>query len=481
MNALYLGKVRTERAVAAGASKGFSTRQGKPASQDTRASQFYDWAVKGGAKFDKLTEASFKGVRGLKAKTTIAKGEEIVSIPRRIALWVTPRSSCPFPQWIDSKYFKQAPWSVKLALKLLHEKRRGKESQVAGYIANLPETVDAPVFWPPELRAQLCCPFLRRAVEEQAARWNEWYTSLRASSPHCDVSQSDYNWALLMVYSRTFSGPFIGSSIQERLNLLLLIAGATALTLTFGVFPEDRVINAAISAVLFNFLYELLLSRNLQQYALCPVIDLMNHDSSLEAEVSYDYFRDGYSVLAGRQFGSGEQAFISYGRQTSDSLMQYYGFVEDGNANDVYTFADFGGLLARVFDLDGSRLEALSASGDAGFALALDRVTMNDKAQVQDEVKATLRYVLGLAPTLEAAREKVSNTIDGRMWAAVLAAAELEYANMGRTLEEDERALRDVGRTATERQTVLLAYNIMKKRFLLERIAQLRTRVEKML
>lgn len=36
----------------------------------------------------------------------------------------------------------------------------------------------------------------------------------------------------------------------------------------------------------------------------------------------------------------GEQVFISYGAQSNDSLLQFYGFVEPGNPNDSYTVPD---------------------------------------------------------------------------------------------------------------------------------------------
>lgn len=36
----------------------------------------------------------------------------------------------------------------------------------------------------------------------------------------------------------------------------------------------------------------------------------------------------------------GDQVFISYGRQSNDSLLQYYGFVEPNIAHDTYTIPD---------------------------------------------------------------------------------------------------------------------------------------------
>lgn len=118
--------------------------------------------------------------------------------------------------------------------------------------------------------------------------------------------------------------------------------------------------------------YEVILSQSTKQYALCPLIDFINHSSRVEVgswklvhpvralwrwsllhggalpslnpisfygalgrqsqpflvpcvqnEVSYDYFADAYSVTAGEAYKAGDQVFISYGdKQTNDSLMQ---------------------------------------------------------------------------------------------------------------------------------------------------------------
>lgn len=37
----------------------------------------------------------------------------------------------------------------------------------------------------------------------------------------------------------------------------------------------------------------------------------------------------------------GQQVFISYGEQTNDSLLQFYGFLEAGNPLDIYVLQDF--------------------------------------------------------------------------------------------------------------------------------------------
>ena len=47
-------------------------------------------------------------------------------------------------------------------------------------------------------------------------------------------------------------------------------------------------------------------------------------------------------VLPGLQ---GTQVFISYGQQSNDSLLQYYGFVEPGNPHDTYVLPDLAAAV----------------------------------------------------------------------------------------------------------------------------------------
>lgn len=49
--------------------------------------------------------------------------------------------------------------------------------------------------------------------------------------------------------------------------------------------PWTQVLNGAIAAVLFNIIYDTILSQKLKWYALCPVIDSMNHRSSIQVRI----------------------------------------------------------------------------------------------------------------------------------------------------------------------------------------------------
>ena len=43
-----------------------------------------------------------------------------------------------------------------------------------------------------------------------------------------------------------------------------------------------QVLNGAIAAALFNLLYDLVLSQKVKWYAMCPVVDFLNHKSTMQ-------------------------------------------------------------------------------------------------------------------------------------------------------------------------------------------------------
>ena len=52
------------------------------------------------------------------------------------------------------------------------------------------------------------------------------------------------------------------------------------------VYTAVQVLNGAIAAALFNLLYDLVLSQKVKWYAMCPVVDFMNHNSSIQVSVN---------------------------------------------------------------------------------------------------------------------------------------------------------------------------------------------------
>jgi hypothetical protein len=260
--------------------------------------------------------------------------------------------------------------------------------------------------------------------------------------------------------------------VQDRLNLLLAVSGASALSLTLGFAPEQQTLAAALSALFFNFVYDLVLSRSQQQYALVPFLDLANHCGAVSEEVAYAYFQDGFTVDAGRSFRRGEQVLISYGRQTADSLLQFYGFVDEegGGERDAHTLVDVGAALVGTGAVDAARAR------EPDVAAALERVQLSAAAQVSDEAKAALRYVTRVATSLEAGRGGGATARDAAVWRALCAAVKAERVAMGSSIKDDRKAARQAENRGDERGVLIACYVAAKKAFLEARAAQLEQR-----
>jgi hypothetical protein len=241
-------------------------------------------------------------------------------------------------------------------------------------------------------------------------RW-QYSTSSNVSTGSTAVSASQVSfeqfvWAMEACNSRAFSGPYEGTTAAERLSLLAFTAVLTVLWPALHLTTLEQSSSLACVAVLLLFLRDLLTSRTgaYKRYVLCPGIDLFNHMSTCMSDVSYNYFWDCFELRVGKapptavtmektteqgiqqqptpvqspisaqaltpaatptakytpvpsqqqsdlSYLPGEQVFISYGKQSNDRFLQYYGFVEPDNPNDVYDFgASIVDLLIKYAD-----------------------------------------------------------------------------------------------------------------------------------
>lgn len=171
----------------------------------------------------------------------------------------------------------------------------------------------------------------------------------------------------------------------------------------------------------------------LLRYAMTPGIDFINHNSSMagKAEVSYEYFTEKFVVAAGEDYQVGNQVFISYGKQSNDSFLQYYGFVEDNNPAETYVFSP---KIENAMRVPEGTLVARMPSG------------FDDKT-------------IG----------KIGKAFGGKKDSARRALSELcaaELGSMPTTLEEDSALLREDKCAADSRLTLALRYRIQKKKLL---------------
>ncbi|KAI7838732.1 hypothetical protein COHA_007528 [Chlorella ohadii] len=332
---------RRRRSAAAAAASGSNAGGGSSSTAAREAAvtkDYIKWAGEAGIVSPKVTQAYFGELRGAKALDAIAPDEIFVTVPRGAAVVVAPNERCPCPDFVDPAFYKEAPWFVKMALLLLWERSRGRASPVWGYIEQLPSSIDTPVRWSEaELEELQYAPAIKEIRQQQAA-WRQQYDKFCAAAKQGKHSYEDFLWALENVRSRAFSGPYTGSSVGEKARTLGLLLAAGGAYAAWQQLPLEQALNGLISVLVFNIIYDLLLSKKLKWYALCPVVDAINHSSLVESNVEYEYFRDQFVLSTKSAYRAGEQVFISYGAQSNGSLLQYYAFTEPNNPNDVYAF-----------------------------------------------------------------------------------------------------------------------------------------------
>ncbi|KAK9803825.1 hypothetical protein WJX73_004109 [Symbiochloris irregularis] len=271
-----------------------------------------EWIDQNEIKTSEVGLAFFDGERGVIADADIPAEQALVSVPVQAVLSEYPLQPNPFPRFCPQFLWKESPWYFRLALQLLHEKGKGQQSAFHPYINELPQDFDMPLQWAEEDMAELHYPCLNVMVETQ----REVYEAVR---------------------SRSFGGPFPGTTAAERTRLALLIAAAAAGSYFFLHLPFEQVANGFMAALCFNLIYNLVLSQTVQWHTLVPVVDFMNHRTGVPSDVAYEYFEDRMVARCKIPYKKGEQVFISYGdEQTNDSLLQFYGFVEPDCPGDIY-------------------------------------------------------------------------------------------------------------------------------------------------
>mmetsp|Transcript_32380 Transcript_32380/g.44363 ORF Transcript_32380/g.44363 Transcript_32380/m.44363 type:complete len:509 (+) Transcript_32380:174-1700(+) len=265
------------------------------------------------------------------------------------------RPPTPFPYFVTQSFWEESLWFYRLAFKLLAEtesNRKGEnnDGSIENYwLKSLPKSFSTPLHWNDEDLEQLQYPSLVQKVQQQKKDWKAFYDKWQS----CIFSSSDINqlspkavsynrfvWALECVNSRAFSGVYEGSEASDRKKLLLFATSLGILwpALHLGTFDQSfsALIVVAVSIIARDVIFSKV--AQLKRYVLCPSVDMFNHKSTAQSDVSYNYFSDTFEVRIDNSYQPGEQVFISYGKQSNDRLLQFYGFVDADNVFDSYDF-----------------------------------------------------------------------------------------------------------------------------------------------
>eukprot|EP00596_Hydrurales_sp_CCMP1899_P009992 CAMPEP_0119043348 /NCGR_PEP_ID=MMETSP1177-20130426/21100_1 /TAXON_ID=2985 /ORGANISM="Ochromonas sp, Strain CCMP1899" /LENGTH=613 /DNA_ID=CAMNT_0007011263 /DNA_START=127 /DNA_END=1965 /DNA_ORIENTATION=- len=359
---------------------------------DEKTLRFLDWAEKQGIKAEKCDISKFPGgLRGIKATEDHSDDYISVSVPAEFVIETNNnRPPSPFVDFCSEQFWStQCKWDHRLALKLIYEVKGFAQvsSNKREWLEKLPESFNTPFHWSKDDLAKVQYTALEQKVENQKLDWkkfyNEWVTDTGKSLQVENVSFDEFVWALENVNSRAFSGVYEGSTAGERRALFLFTGALTLIWPLAGLGTTEQSLGAAFLVAVSIITKDFFFSRaaGLKRYVICPYIDMFNHKSTCNSDVSYGYFSDSFELKT-EGYKKGEQVFISYGKQSNDRLLQYYGFTDPGNPFDIY---DFGiGFLELILKY------ADAISEDTGINISANPSPQERLQQIASAIQSTV-------------------------------------------------------------------------------------------
>ena len=291
------------------------------------------------------------GLRGVVATAPTSSTAPVVLVKADVALEVTNnRPPTPFADFAPQDFWSSCMWDQRLGLKLLHELKNISATSKMGWISQLPESFNTPIHWSSQDIDFAQYTPLNLKVTAQRDSWSSFYRRWQGvTSPRFRdlVSQADMYRVLECCNSRAFSGAYEGSSPQDRKALLVFTVLLAVVWPLLQLSSVEQSVGLGVTVGLSVVLRDFFLSNfaNLKRYVLCPYVDMFNHRSDARSDVAFNYFSNQFELCVLKDYQPGEQVFISYGKPSNDRLLQFYGFVEAGNPNDLY---DFGSTLPEV-------------------------------------------------------------------------------------------------------------------------------------
>jgi len=366
---------------------------------------FGEWAEDQGIKSEQLRLAEFDGgLRGVGAQSSISSGDAVLSVPVASVLRViggNSRLPSKLQGYVSEQTWRDAEWWGQLALLLLWEKGMGRKASTEptkfkAWIDMLPKSMNTPLHWTEaEIEELQYQPLVSKCIRQRTA-WKVLYKQVQKDNP--DIREDEFylacemarrcvrGFACMLVCtcvpvpvctcvcacacagnccahmrfrascdtrgnvttcSRAFSGPFVNRLPKDQIFLTgLLVAVSTQL----NILDSASAVIGTVAVLLWIVGNALLVPRifGLTHYVIAPMIDMVNHNGKpgAAAGVTYQALQASFEVLATKPYAAGDQVFISYGERSNDQLLQYYGFVESPNSQDVYEFANVPRALA---------------------------------------------------------------------------------------------------------------------------------------
>lgn len=478
----------------------------KSAARQSRIGKLVEWSTSAEIQTGPMElKADPSSGLGWWVKQNAPAGSVLLSVPASVALTVESPGDGPdlaaTRQLLDRRVLDELPWYVQMSLYLHQIDRKDSAKNnlnMRDWLDSLPRSFDTPIHW--SSLDELQYPYMNDAVERQSKTWRSYHQ--QASS--VGWSWDEFLWGCECARSRAFSGAYTGSAFNPLIYAFTLLLVTVYVGLHLGTLEQAA--NGAGVVFSVSILKDFVLPKLLKKkrYVICPMVDMANHQSvGAKGEVSFEYFGNAYSlaVAKGETVNAGEEVFISYGARSNDQLLQYYGFVESDNPNDVYVMPPL-----REWDIDaleqacgrtfaGGRLEKLDRAGLLGTAAVGDDeeaantgggVVLTRLSGMDPAILQALRALVSTEAEWRAAGEAIGNFVEELSGGAenercarlaARKAIELELESKPTTLEEDRELLKRMASIksmdSSREEELAVLFRIEKKKLLLETMNKL--------
>ena len=241
------------------------------------------WARQSGLSYSGWKVGEINGIRGAVATKSLKAGDILVTAPKASVLMVRAGDQCPLPpDFINAQYWDEVAdyWNIRMALRLLYEKRLGETSWWKAYLDVLPRSFSTPLNWAEEELEELqFAPLIQELSSENAYFKSQAQRMQRFLAQ--PVSLEEVFWALSCAGSRTFTADFDDG-------------GPTA-------------------------------------EAMCPIADMVNHNEASAPAFRWNEEEEVFELFSPVSVPRGGEVSISYGEVNNAHLLHYYGFIPGSN------------------------------------------------------------------------------------------------------------------------------------------------------
>eukprot|EP00241_Pyramimonas_parkeae_P002640 CAMPEP_0114224808 /NCGR_PEP_ID=MMETSP0058-20121206/310_1 /TAXON_ID=36894 /ORGANISM="Pyramimonas parkeae, CCMP726" /LENGTH=452 /DNA_ID=CAMNT_0001335319 /DNA_START=144 /DNA_END=1502 /DNA_ORIENTATION=+ len=405
---------------------------------------FTTWREQNGVKSPSLELAFFEGgVRGVVATQDLVPGDRMVELPRSACIMVGETDKCPFPEFVAEAYWdtlvgNEQAGIQRLALVLLNELKKGSASSYSAYIQQLPQEIYTLGTFTSQQLQELQYPPIIEEGNRARRELRDMHAALKRQSPQTKVSEAEFQWAFLICQTRVFSGAV---DLKLKGRLVPKAAAVAMATAAFSSAQNDQGRWIAVTAMAWLLASDFIGKKKgdadgrATYFILMPMIDAINSLSGVKTEFEFSALTDKFVVKAANSYKKGEQAFISYGELSNDTLAVRYGHVQPDNEFDVFVFDDLMGWLrgnySQAQELTSKHISTLRKEGAIE---ALDGATLLPNGSMDPSVLRALDMIL--IATSEGGESSGRDLY--KMLAAVCRGS---LNDMGTSLQEDKELL----------------------------------------